>query len=129
MALLLLLIFGGIAGYLYNKFSTLSAAGFSAPPITIAAANAQDSVWPSTLEAVGTIRAARGVELSAETGGEVIEVAGDLFETPPDTLEGVARELIVGAYKLEERLLLVLDVDKAVNLEQLGSTADPDQSA
>ena len=43
--------------------------------MTIAAATAQSAIWPSELEAVGTIRAARGVELSAETSGEVIEIA------------------------------------------------------
>jgi membrane fusion protein (multidrug efflux system) len=71
---LLLLIFGGIAGYLYNKFSALKAMDFTPPPITIAAATAQSAVWPVELEAVGTIRAARGVELSAETSGEVIAI-------------------------------------------------------
>ena len=69
---LLVLIFGGIAGYLYNKFSALSATDFTPPPITIAAATAQTAIWPSRLEAVGTVRAARGVELSAETSGEVL---------------------------------------------------------
>lgn len=71
---LLLLIFGGIAGYLYNKFSALKAMDFTPPPITIAAATAQSAEWPVELEAVGTIRAARGVELSSETSGEVIAI-------------------------------------------------------
>lgn len=75
VVLLLLLIFGGIAGYLYNKFSDLSGTDFTPPPITIAAATAKSAVWPSELEAVGNIRAARGVELSAETSGEVIAIA------------------------------------------------------
>jgi membrane fusion protein (multidrug efflux system) len=72
---LLLLIFGGIAGYLYNKYSALAGMDFTPPPITIAAATAQTAVWPSELEAVGTIRAARGVELSAETSGEIIVIS------------------------------------------------------
>jgi membrane fusion protein (multidrug efflux system) len=71
---LLLLIFGGIAGYLYNKYSALMATDFTPPPITIAAATAQSAVWPVELEAVGTIRAARGVELSSETSGEIIAI-------------------------------------------------------
>jgi purine-binding chemotaxis protein CheW len=37
------------------------------------------------------------------------------FETPPDTLDGSARELIRGAYKLDGQLLLALDVQKAVS--------------
>ena len=48
--------------------------------------------------------------------GDVVDVDEDSFEGPPETLEGVARELIVGAYKLDERLLLVLDTDRAVQL-------------
>jgi membrane fusion protein (multidrug efflux system) len=84
VVVLLLLIFGSIAGYLYNKASSLAATDFAPPPITVAAATAQAAVWPSELEAVGTIRAARGVELSAETSGEVISIAvnsGDIVKT------------------------------------------------
>lgn len=75
VVVLLVLIFGSIAGFLYNKFSVLANTDFTPPPITIAAATAQSAIWPSELEAVGTIRAARGVELSAETSGEVIDIA------------------------------------------------------
>jgi membrane fusion protein (multidrug efflux system) len=74
VALLLLLIFGGIAGYLYNKFSTLAGMDFTPGPITVTAATSKPEIWPSKLEAVGTIRATRGVELSAETSGEVIAI-------------------------------------------------------
>jgi len=35
---------------------------------------------------------------------------------PPGTLRGEARELIRGAYKLPDRLLLILDPDRAVTL-------------
>jgi purine-binding chemotaxis protein CheW len=48
--------------------------------------------------------------------GDVVDVDDSTFETPPETLQGVARELIVGAYKLEDRLLLALDTDAAVQL-------------
>lgn len=50
--------------------------------------------------------------------GDVVAVDDATFETPPETLTGVARELLVGAYKLEDRLLLILDVDEAVRLPQ-----------
>ena len=46
VVLLLLLIFGSVAGYLYNKFSVLAGMDFTPPPITIAAATAQSAVWP-----------------------------------------------------------------------------------
>jgi len=58
------------------------------------------------------------VSLLVDQIGDVIEVADDLFEPPPETLAKFVRELILGAYKLEERLLLVLDCKKTVDLEQ-----------
>lgn len=42
--------------------------------------------------------------------GDVIEVDENDFEPPPLTLDGSLRQLIVGAYKLPDRLLLMLDV-------------------
>jgi purine-binding chemotaxis protein CheW len=45
----------------------------------------------------------------------------ELPEHPPETLRGVARELIKGVYKLKDRLLLVLDTERTVNLS--GGTA------
>lgn len=44
--------------------------------------------------------------------GDVLEVDEACFEHPPDTLEGIARELIHGTYKLQDRLLLTLNVEK-----------------
>jgi purine-binding chemotaxis protein CheW len=55
--------------------------------------------------------------------GEVLEVDEGDFEQPPETVRGVARELIRGAYKLLGRLLLVLDLDKSVNLNSYGAVA------
>ena len=54
------------------------------------------------------------VSLLVDEIGDVREVEEELFEQPPETLKGVARELIRGAYKLKDRLLLVLDTEKAV---------------
>jgi purine-binding chemotaxis protein CheW len=46
--------------------------------------------------------------------GDVVEVEQNDFEPVPDTLAGTARELIRGAFKLKNRLLLLLDTEKAV---------------
>lgn len=54
------------------------------------------------------------VSLLVDEIGDVLEVAQDAFERAPETLIGEARELIRGAYKLENRLLLVLDMNKVV---------------
>jgi purine-binding chemotaxis protein CheW len=61
------------------------------------------------------------VDLLVDEIGDVVDAADDLFEPPPGTLEGIARELIVGAYKLEGQLLLILDTEKAVDLERLNA--------
>ncbi len=69
------------------------------------------------------VRTADGaVSLLVDEIGEVVDVADDVFEPPPETVEGVARELIVGAYKLENRLLLILDTEKTVNLDHHNGT-------
>ena len=56
------------------------------------------------------------VSLLVDEIGDVLEVGDDSFEPPPETLKGEARELIRGAYKLKNRLLLVLDTEKAVSI-------------
>jgi purine-binding chemotaxis protein CheW len=42
-----------------------------------------------------------------------MEVGPETFEAPPETLGAALRPLILGAHKLDGRLLLVLDVDQA----------------
>ncbi len=56
------------------------------------------------------------VSLLVDEIGDVVEVDERMFESPPETLSDNARELIEGVYKLEGRLLLVLDAQKAIEL-------------
>lgn len=56
------------------------------------------------------------VSLLVDEIGDVIEVDDAIFEPPPESLQGMARELILGAYKLNEKLLLVLNMEKTVDL-------------
>lgn len=56
------------------------------------------------------------VSLLVDEIGDVLEVEEEAFELPPGTLSGEARELIRGVYKLNDRLLIVLDIDKILNL-------------
>jgi purine-binding chemotaxis protein CheW len=56
------------------------------------------------------------VSLLVDKIGDVLEVTADQFERPPETLKGVARELIRGAYKLPDCLLVILDTDLVVSL-------------
>ena len=54
------------------------------------------------------------VSLLVDEIGDVQEVDESAFEQAPETLRGEPRRLILGAYKLENRLLLVLDANLAV---------------
>lgn len=54
------------------------------------------------------------VSLLVDEIGDVLDVSEDLLEPPPETLRGVARELIRGAYKMNDRLLLLLDTEKTL---------------
>jgi purine-binding chemotaxis protein CheW len=56
------------------------------------------------------------VSLLVDEIGDVIEVPTDAFEKPPETLRGVARTVVEGAYKLEDRLMLVLDTKQTVEI-------------
>lgn len=55
------------------------------------------------------------VSLLVDRIGDVLHINEDTYERPPETLTGIVRELIQGAYKLPNELLLVLDVDKIVS--------------
>lgn len=54
------------------------------------------------------------VSLLVDEIGDVVEIDETTFERAPETLDRAARELIRGVYKLDTRLLLVLDTARAV---------------
>ena len=56
------------------------------------------------------------ISLLVDEIGDVLEVNASTFERPPETLKGEARELIRGAYKLKDRLLLTLDTERVVEM-------------
>jgi len=55
--------------------------------------------------------------------GDVLEADEDSFERPPETIDALARQLVSGVYKLQDRLMLVLDTEKAVRAEENGARA------
>ena len=55
------------------------------------------------------------VSLLVDKIGEVVDLDDERFEPPPDTLSGPTRELVVGTFKLDGRLMLALDVNQAVD--------------
>ena len=71
---------------------------------------------PAGTEAVVIVVRLHGeaVSLLVDSIADVVDVDVRDFEAPPDTLDGAARDLIRGAYKLDGQLLLALDVNRAV---------------
>ncbi len=63
------------------------------------------------------VRAADGaVSLLVDEIGDVVEVDQNSFEKVPDNVNSETRELVHGVYKLKDRLLLILDPAKAVEV-------------
>ncbi len=54
------------------------------------------------------------VSLLVDEIGDVVEVEAQGFEPPPDTLRSSVRGMIRGAFKLKDRLLLLLDTEKTL---------------
>jgi purine-binding chemotaxis protein CheW len=57
------------------------------------------------------------VSLLVDQIGDVVEVGQACFEPPPETLNGPHREFIRGAMKLDDCLLLLLDIKKVLAME------------
>jgi purine-binding chemotaxis protein CheW len=55
------------------------------------------------------------VSLLVDRIGEVVDLDDEAFEPPPDTLSEPIRELVVGTFKMDGRLMLALDVHQAVD--------------
>jgi len=53
------------------------------------------------------------VSLLVDEIGDVLDVDRALYEHPPEGLHPAARQLIRGVYKLKDRLMLVLDAERA----------------
>jgi purine-binding chemotaxis protein CheW len=63
------------------------------------------------------VRTADGVvSLLVDEIGDVLEVSEDDYERPPETIPIEVRKLVLGVYKLQGKLLLILDSEKAVNV-------------
>lgn len=56
------------------------------------------------------------VSLLVDEIGDVVEADAETFESVPDNVVPAARELIQGVYKLKDRLLLILDTEKTIDI-------------
>jgi purine-binding chemotaxis protein CheW len=57
------------------------------------------------------------VSLLVDEIGDVLDIPDELFESPPETLQGAAREQVLGVYKLQDQLLLILDTERTIRLK------------
>ena len=58
------------------------------------------------------------VSLLVDSIGDVQHVSAETFEPAPETIKGPASRIIVGAYKLPGRLLLLLDTAQAIEIHE-----------
>ena len=68
------------------------------------------------------------VSLLVDRIGEVVEVTDDALERTPDTLTGPRRDLISGTFKLDDRLMLALDVRRAIDTSSRRLTSGASQT-
>jgi purine-binding chemotaxis protein CheW len=59
------------------------------------------------------------VSFLVDAVAEVEEMQNRSFEPPPETLEGIARLLVKGVYKLPKQLLLILNPEKVLDLQTI----------
>ncbi len=106
-------VFGGIflykavLGYFIKQYMST----MSAPPQTVSAITAHSSSWQPTIEAVGSLRAVRGADLSLEVAGVVDSIS---FNSGDDVKEGAV-------------LLKLRSDDDAAKLASLQATAELSQ--
>ena len=54
------------------------------------------------------------ISLLVDEIGDVVQVDDGRYEPLPETLQGSQREMMLGAYKLDDRLLLILDTERVL---------------
>ncbi len=68
-----------------------------------------------------------GLSLLVDEIGDVLETSDETFEESPETVTGVARELVRGVHKLKDALLLVHNTEKTIDLTSQDSRASQRQ--
>ena len=63
------------------------------------------------------------VSLLVDEIDDILELTPDNFEPPPTSLKGRVRQLLEGAYKLKDKLLLILNTDKILEVKSLRSNS------
>lgn len=102
-------ILGAVFGYgtFYNRMVSKFMASRGIPPQTVSTTKADISEWQPEMRAVGTLRAVRGADLSAQVSGIVSEVH---FESGSEVAEGAL-------------LVKLMDADDVAKLNALKASA------
>jgi len=110
---LLIAIFGSIAALVYLQYSAGQNLDFTPPPVTIAAGVARQEERAAYLDAVGTVKAIRGIDLTSESAGEITALhfdsgdeveAGQLLLVLNDEVEQASRLNEIASRELAEIL-------------------------
>ncbi|MBW2275659.1 MAG: efflux RND transporter periplasmic adaptor subunit [Deltaproteobacteria bacterium] len=110
---LLAAIFASIAGYRAIRSSAMAGGDFAPPPVTVAAAVARQEIQKAYLDAVGTIKAIRGIDLSSESSGQITALhfdsgdavaEGQLLLVLNDEVEQASRRNQIASRELAEIL-------------------------
>jgi membrane fusion protein (multidrug efflux system) len=104
------IVFGGVFGFQAFKGAMIKKfmSQMAQPPQTVTASAAHTSPWQSKIEAVGSLRAVKGADLSLEVAGVVGEIA---FNSGDDVEAGA-------------ELLKLRDDDDVAKLDSLKATAE-----
>ena len=110
---LLLTLLGGTAFFIYQRFAAMAGGAYAPPPVTVAAAVAEERPWRELIDAVGTVRAARGILLNAQVSGDITTLhvasgqdvaAGDPLFDIDDEQERATRERLEARLRLARQL-------------------------
>jgi membrane fusion protein (multidrug efflux system) len=80
LMLLVMTVFLGVLGFVKFKqiqVAIAQGASFQPPPEAVTTIAAREEVWPSTLNAIGTLAAVQGVTVSADLAGTIDRIAFD----------------------------------------------------
>ncbi|MGG5252928.1 chemotaxis protein CheW [Neobacillus sp. SM06] len=59
------------------------------------------------------------VGLVVDAANDVLDISRDAIEPPPEIVGGKEAEYINGVVKIEKRLLILLDLEKVMNIDQI----------
>jgi membrane fusion protein (multidrug efflux system) len=109
MLVAVVVVFGGVFGFQVFKAAMIKKfmSAMSAPPQTVSAAKASYGEWQPQIEAVGTLRAVKGADLSLQVSGIVDSIS---FNSGDDVQQGAL-------------LLKLRSDDDTAKLESLQATA------